>query len=72
MYLPNAKFQSITSFDNNLLQIEINLFPLYVHFYFSILDFHADLLSTSISVDKILFISLVGICHTSAPYTKML
>ena len=32
-----------------------------------ILDFLADLLSTSISVDRILFISLVGICHTSAP-----
>ena len=36
-------------------------------FVLSILDFHADHLSTSISVDKILFISLVGICHTSAP-----
>ena len=33
----------------------------------SILDFLADVLSTSISEDKILFISLVGICHTSAP-----
>src|SRR5215475_15589756 len=31
-------------------------------FISSILDFLADLLSTSISVDKILFISLVGIC----------
>jgi len=41
-------------------------------FILSILDFLADHLSTSISVDKILFISLVGICHTSAPYTKML
>ena len=41
-------------------------------FILSILDFLADLLSTSISVDKILFISVVGICHTSAPYTKML
>ena len=41
-------------------------------FILSILDFLADLLSTSISVDKILFISLVGICHTSAPYIKML
>ena len=38
----------------------------------SILDFLADLLSPSISVDKVLFISLVGICLTSAPYTKML
>jgi len=36
-------------------------------FVLSILDFLADLLNTSISVDKILFISLVGICHTSAP-----
>jgi len=36
------------------------------HKYLSILDFLADLLSTSISVDKMLFISLVGICHTSA------
>jgi hypothetical protein len=26
----------------------------------------------SISVDNILFISLVGICHTSAPYTTTL
>ena len=34
-------------------------------FILSILDFLADL-STSISVDKILFISLVRICHTSA------
>ena len=41
-------------------------------FILSILDFLADLLSTSISVDKILFISLVGIFHTSAPYVKML
>jgi len=36
-------------------------------FILSFLDFLADLLSTSISVDKILFIALVGICHTSAP-----
>ena len=35
-------------------------------FVLSILDFFSDL-STSISVDKILFISLVGIWHTSAP-----
>ena len=41
-------------------------------FILSIRDFLADLLTTSISVDKILFISLVGICHTSAPYIKML
>ena len=41
-------------------------------FILSILDFLADFLSTSISVDKILFLSLVGICHTSAPCTKML
>jgi len=41
-------------------------------FILSIFDFLADLLSTSISVDKILFISLVCICHTSAPYIKML
>jgi len=34
-------------------------------FILSILDFLADLLSTSNSLDKILFISLVGICHTS-------
>ena len=40
-------------------------------FILSILDFLAALLSTSISVDKILFIFLVGICHTSAPYTKI-
>jgi len=40
-------------------------------FILSILDFLADL-STSISVDKILFVSQVAICHTSAPYTKML
>jgi len=33
-------------------------------FILSILDFLADLLSTSISVDKILFISLVGLCQT--------
>ena len=33
----------------------------------SILDFLADHLSTSISVDKIVIISLVGICNTSAP-----
>ena len=39
-------------------------------FILSILDFLADLLSTSISVDKILFVSLVGICHTSAPYNQ--
>jgi len=36
-------------------------------FVLSILDFFADLLSTTISVHKILFISLLGICHTSAP-----
>ena len=36
-------------------------------FILSILDFLADLLSTSISVDKILFISLGKICYTSAP-----
>ena len=41
-------------------------------FILSILDILADLLSTSISVDNILSISLVGIRHTSAPYTKML
>jgi len=41
-------------------------------FILSILHFPADLLSTSISVDKILFVSLVAICHTSAPYIKML
>jgi len=41
-------------------------------FILSILNFLVDLLSTSISVDKILFLSLVGICHTSAPYIKML
>ena len=41
-------------------------------FILSIFDFLADLLSTSVSVDKILFIYLVGICHTSAPCTKML
>src|SRR5215510_10150059 len=34
-------------------------------FIFYILDFLADLLNTSISVAKILFICLVGICHTS-------
>ena len=45
---------------------------IYSLFILSILDFLADLLSTSISVHKILFISLVGICHTSAPYIKML
>ena len=49
------------------------IIPLYVQFFIlSILDIPSDLLSTSISVDKILLISLVGICHTSAPYTKML
>jgi hypothetical protein len=37
-------------------------------FILSILDFLADLLSTSICVDKILFISMVGICHTCAPW----
>ena len=37
----------------------------------SLLDFLADLLNTPILVDRILFISLVGICHTSAPLTKM-
>ena len=36
-------------------------------FILSILDFLADLHNTCISVDKILFISLAGICHTSAP-----
>src|SRR5215475_9068543 len=41
-------------------------------FILYILDFLADLLSTSISVDKFFFISLVGICHTSAPYIKIL
>jgi hypothetical protein len=41
-------------------------------FTLSIVDFLADLLSTSIYVDKILFISLVEICHTSAQYIKML
>src|SRR5215475_10841470 len=40
-------------------------------FIFSILDFLADLLNTSISVAKILFICLVGICHTSAPYSNL-
>ena len=40
-------------------------------FILSILYFLADLLSTSTSVDKILFISLVRICHTSAPYIKI-
>jgi hypothetical protein len=35
-------------------------------FILSIFYFLADLLITSISVDKILFISLVGIYHTSA------
>ena len=40
---------------------------IYQFFILSILDFLADLLITSISVDKILFISLVGIYHTSAP-----
>jgi hypothetical protein len=42
-------------------------------FTFYNLDFLADFRSTPIPVDKILFISLVGICHTSAPqYIKML
>jgi hypothetical protein len=41
-------------------------------FILSILYFLANLLSTYISVENILFISLVGICHTSAPYIKML
>ena len=41
-------------------------------FILSILYFLADLLITSISVDKIFFISLVGICHTSTTYIKML
>jgi len=36
-------------------------------FILSILDFLSDLLSTSVSVDKILFIFLVEIYHTSAP-----
>jgi hypothetical protein len=36
-------------------------------FILSILYFLAELLSTSISADKILFVCLVGICHTSAP-----
>ena len=53
--------------------LSLPLFPSYVHFFIlSILDFLADLLITSISVDKILFVSLVGIYHTSAPYTEML
>src|SRR5215475_11703808 len=41
-------------------------------FILSILDFPADLLSTSISVEQILFISLVGICHTSARFFLLL
>jgi hypothetical protein len=41
-------------------------------FIVSILDFLADFHNTSISVDKILFISLVGICHTFAQYIKIL
>jgi hypothetical protein len=41
-------------------------------FILSIIDFLADLRNTSISVDKILFVSLLGIGHTSAPYIKML
>ena len=32
----------------------------------SLLDFLADLLNTSISVDRILFISLIGICQTQS------
>ena len=40
-------------------------------FILSILDVVAAPLSTSISVDKMLFIYPVGICHTSAPYIKM-
>jgi hypothetical protein len=41
-------------------------------FILLILYFLADLLNTSISVDKILFIYLVRICHTSTPCIKML
>jgi hypothetical protein len=37
-------------------------------FILSILVFLADLLNTPISVDKILFISLVGICRTECTY----
>ena len=38
-------------------------------FVLSSLYFLAGLLNTSISVDNILFISLLSICHSSVPYT---
>jgi hypothetical protein len=45
---------------------------IFLFFILSNLDFLAYLRNTSISVHKILIISLVGICHTSVPYIKML